>query len=412
MINVKAISKNLFIKFCLILAGFYPILPFNLKGALAAVFLLLALFSLRHKNKDFNYLFFINAFLYIIYLLSLFYSEDLKRGFTVLETTLSILIFPLVFFLLSGNLNAARIILNYERYFKFTFIASSFFLSILIFLFSFYFDNFIKSEFKANAFAQQLENGFFWLEDHPIYLSIYISLSLLMVISIFKKAKQKKILFFISLIQLFVLMILSRKGVIIAFGISSFLFFLIGVKKKREVLLPISLFLIFIFFFVFKYSPDTIKRFKEVFDVKSYSKIEAYSSTSIRYAIYKCAISTASKNLLIGHGVGDVKTELDKCYEKESSILLKKNYNSHNQYIGIVLNIGVIGVLLFLISLLLNFRLYYLIFDHFAFCMLLMFTFVMVFENILDRQNGVVLFTFLLNFYTFKGLYLYEQKNK
>lgn len=383
----------------------FPILPFKVKGGFVVLFILTAFFSLKTKTKKLNYFYLINGFLYIIYLLSLSYSYNISRGVSLLETTLSIFIFPVAFVFFSGDRKASKFFLKRESFLKHLFIVFSFLLSILIFLVSLEFGNYITEKINLGLFMLKLNTGFYWLEDHPIYLSMYLSISLLMIFNIFNKSKKKVKVFLIIIgfFEFFVLAILSKKGVIISFFLSTFIYLIVSAKSKKKVLVITIVIVTLSSLFMYKYVPDTVKRFKEVFDSKSYKKIESYSSTSIRYGVYKCAFYKISNSLLIGYGLGDVKDELNKCYKKVSNVLIKGEYNSHNQYLGILLYVGVFGLLVFLVSLLINLNLFYIGKDYFAFSLLLMFMLFMLTENILDRQNGVILFSFFLNYYSFKN---------
>ncbi|TXD49696.1 O-antigen ligase family protein [Polaribacter sp. IC073] len=409
--NKNSNNSNQFLKdkkfsaidFLFILFALFPLLPFGIKGAPVILLALFVISILKKKKKKFEYIYLINSTLYIIYFISIFYSDNSKNSLTLLETTLSLLIVPISFVLYSGIKLPNKTILKQEFIFKTFFIISSFVLSIFIFIISFEYGDYISTKIELRQFLSRLDSGFFWLKEHPIYLSIYLSISLLTIISLFKTSKRKIVLIVMGLFQFFILMLLSRKGVIISFLFTAVAFFLMIQKRKRIGLLFIVFFSVIASFFVFKYTPDTIKRFEEVFDVKSYNKIEKHSSTSIRYGVYKCALEKINESWVIGYGIGDVKSELLKCYEKKSKILVNQNLNSHNQYLGILLSVGLFGLLVFIIPLIINLRLFFINKDYFAFCLLLMFTFFMFFENILDRQNGVILFAFLLNFYTFKN---------
>ncbi|WP_438989321.1 O-antigen ligase family protein [Polaribacter sp.] len=381
----------------------FPLLPFRMKGLPVLIFVCFTFFVFKKKEKKFDFIYLINSLLFILYVISLLYSDNLKKGLSLLETTVSLMIIPLSFTLYSGYKKLTKNILKEELIFKKIFIVSSFILSILIFITSFQYGNYISTKIELSAFLSRLNIGFFWIKDHPIYLSIYLSLSLLIIVSIIKNSKLKTILLIIGLFQFFILMLLSRKGVIISFLISTVILFLLTQKRKKKSLLFIMFFFLISAFLVIKFTPDTIKRFKEVFDAKSYTKIEKYSSTSVRYGVYNCAFEKISESFVIGYGIGDVQNELQDCYKSKSKVLVRENLNSHNQYFGILLSVGVIGLMIFIIPLIINLKLFLVSKDYFAFCALLMFILFMLFENILDRQSGVILFAFVLNFYTFKN---------
>ena len=413
MLNNKSLTKlkevlkdkTYFYSISILLLGLIPILPFRGKGVLVAIFIITAILSLQNKTRKLNYFYLINTVLFIGYLISLLYTDTIKQGLSILETTLSLFIFPLGFMLFSGNNKIIKSILKQEKKCKYVFIGASFFLAILIFYTSLEFGNYGTEKINLNNFLKTLNQNFYWLTDHPIYLSIFLAVSLLMIASLYKNSnkKSKFLLALIGFFQIFVLILMSRKGILFSVFLSIFLFFILYLKLNKKHIIQVIIISIFFSLITFKYAPDTLKRFRETFDSKSYKKIENYSSTSIRYGIYKCAFHKSSNSWLIGYGVGDVKNELLECYQKTSPVLVKGQYNSHNQYLKILLSIGFIGLMLFLVSLFINLKLFYIKKDYFAFCLLIMYMGFMLTENILDRQNGVILFSFLLNYYCFKN---------
>jgi glycosyltransferase involved in cell wall biosynthesis/O-antigen ligase len=401
-------NERLLVSFLFVVFAAFPILPFKLKGLPVFLFILFAIyiFIKKEQNLNLNLSFLTNSLLFVLYFLSIFYSENFKSAISILETTLSILILPISFVFVSGNKKVVLLILNQENVFKKLFILFTLFLSVIVLFVSFQYRDSLLTKIELNDFLARLTEGFFWLEEHPIYLSIYISVSLLMIIDALIVANNKEKVCFIILgvLQLSILLMLSKKGIIISFFFAAIMFLLIKIKRKKRVLKFILLFSILTTAMVVLFLPNTTKRFREVFDAKSYTKIESYSSTSIRYGIYLCSFERIKESWGVGYGIGDVSNELQKCYTKTSKVLEKGNYNSHNQYLGIILSVGIIGFFIFITSIIINLKLFYSAQDYFAFCILLMFVFFMFFENILDRQNGVILFSWLLNFYTFKNI--------
>lgn len=385
----------------------FPILPFKIKGLSVVLFLILSLISLRKRDLKMKGVFFLNACLFVMYALSITYSENISDAFKILETKLSLLIFPLSFVLLSANSNAVSSVLKFEEPLKKLFLLSSFVLCVIIFIVSLQYGNYYEQKIALQPFLDNLNTGFYWLVDHPIYLSIYISIALLILIHLYASANRnnKIALLIIGLFKLFILLLLSRKGVIIAFSLSASVYVFLKQRKKANIILLITTVFLVSIPMVNKFMPDTTKRFQEMFDSKSYKKeVDPHSSTSIRYAIYTCALEKISDSWLVGYGLGDVKPELDSCYGNISSHLLEINYNSHNQYLDVLLTVGLIGFILFLISLFINLRICFINKDYFAFCLILMFMIFMITENILDRQNGVILFAFFINFFFFKNM--------
>jgi O-antigen ligase len=92
--------------------------------------------------------------------------------------------------------------------------------------------------------------------------------------------------------------------------------------------------------------------------------------------------------------------------------LPKRKFNSHNQYLFICLNSGLVGLSIFLFFVFYVFKTAFLKRDYFLLGILVFFLVAFLFENVLSRQSGVILFSFLINthmlHHTFK---LNELKN-
>ena len=84
---------------------------------------------------------------------------------------------------------------------------------------------------------------------------------------------------------------------------------------------------------------------------------EKLNSNQTRKAIYLCSIKSMQGNWLFGFGVGDVKDSLRECYNETSESLIVGNYNSHNQYLSILLGTGLLGLLIFIYFLFINYKL-------------------------------------------------------
>ena len=177
-----------------------------------------------------------------------------------------------------------------------------------------------------------------------------------------------------------------------------------NIVKKYKSFLVLSILVLLLVVSVFPIS----KRFSDLFNTSfsENTEVSATSSTSIRIAIYKCAIGDVVEAGLFGFGAGDVQEKLCECYEETSNILSIGKYNTHNQFLNIWLSYGIIGLLLFLYFLYINFRLAFLQKDITFLSILIVLLMALLTENILNRQNGILFFGLLINYYSFKCLAL------
>jgi O-antigen ligase len=296
-----------------------------------------------------------------------------------------------------------------KRYSKFiqpiSILATYFIVSIVycvLIVLYFYQIGFLTEKVNINLYYSHLTNQMWSINQHPIYASIFIAIAILFGIKLLCTAKgiYKKSSLIIGLtLQFSMLLFLSRKGVLLALGLSFISFFFYQFKTKNQKL-KLIISLVAVSFMMFLASV-TQKRFKEVFNSRSYSKIESTNSTSIRFGIYKCVYKIIKENPILGHGIGDVKNKLKECYTNTSGILLKENYNSHNQYLSIWLSNGIVGFIIFILFLLINYKKAINKKNHLFLSLLIFFTITMLFENILERQSGVILFSLAINFFGF-----------
>jgi hypothetical protein len=238
--RIKALKVEHIILYLVLAFGVFPLLPDVIKGILVfLLFFFTVLWFFKTRPKNLNYkLFIINASLYLVYLYSVIYSENITRAIKVLsETRLSAIIFPLTFLLLSAN----KEFFTCEMRTKFK---NLFVLSTLIFCvfflcsLPFQVENAIPYfQFPSTFFFRNTLTSMPFIGVEPIYCSIYIGISFIFVINDLLKVKKTGILQVIYLITFtLVLIALSSKmailGVLIVCFVSFFFYFKLGIKQK------------------------------------------------------------------------------------------------------------------------------------------------------------------------------------
>lgn len=385
----------------------FPLIPNEYKGYSVLFLLVSAITTIIFtkgllKKINFKYAFIFSS-IYFLYIISLIYTENIGYGLKKLETSASICIIPFCFSILYARFN--DISQNGKSFFIYGFIigASLYATSII------YYFNYLGFAYCRKNLSHCLSylDGMFVLSEHPIYGSMFAAIGVIFIINNYRNQNiGVKILFFIGLVMnLYVLLLLVRKGVILAL-IISFLAFLFNLKivkhfnyKKTVLLLAVLTILIFNF-------KDSIQsRFSELSKSLSYEKIDENNSTSIRYSIYNCALNVASKNVFFGQGIGDTSDALIECYKNKSKFLVTNKFNSHNQYFGVFLSIGLFGFCFFLFILFVLFRKAINNKDVNYIQILMFFSVLFLTENILERQSGIILFYFIVNYLFYFNLY-------
>ena len=165
----------------------------------------------------------------------------------------------------------------------------------------------------------------------------------------------KKVFLFLAIIFGSFVFLISARIAIITTVIVLLYYVQLKMYKKYKLLTLLSLAL-FTFLFFLK-SPNLSKRILDTEYKTNSSIFERILTQEPRYLIWKYSYSVLNKNqLLFGHGFKGVKIQLLKKYEEIDDLnkrnwFIQEQFNSHNQYLDILLTQGIIGLALFLIFL-------------------------------------------------------------
>ena len=394
--NIKRsdFNKKKILNFGVLLFALFPVLPNKIKG-LPIIFLVLVSFIYFKKTKINFRFFLLNASLYIIYLLAFFFSNHKGAIGILLETSLSVLCLPLVFNVLISHVRFdKRVRLKFYK----LFITSTFIFSILI-LFNILIDDttIYYSNWYTNKARTIIENSTF-IGQHPIYASVFFGISILFAVDILKntenKISNKAFYYSAILFNFFLLLFFLSKGVLLALLITIFAVFFMNTKwtKKRIAFLLVSIFLISCLF-------TFNRRMNELINIDTYKSVNTNYSTGLRVGIYKCVYGLAKDNWILGYGPGNTQEVLNDCYASNSPVLLEKTYNSHNQYLDVLLKTGIFGLLVFLSFLIINYVKAKKNKNFIVTYILIFYYIIFLIENILLRQSGVILFYFFITFF-------------
>lgn len=379
------------------------LVPDRLKGLPIILLLILVLyrhFKLTKKPILLTKTYLISIGFFIIILFGVLYSSNFSYGLKKIETGLSLIVFPTIFFLISGD----KIIINKKtiKTLKLTFIVSLMFFLILTFLYFYITEPFYTFKSTVIHYTNLVDIRINNYKIHPIYLSINIGIALVFTLSLLgeKEQKNKYIIVFLFLVLIAFMVILNKKGPII-FLVFLGVILLIKEKFNFKLILSTSLiFLIFLISIIFIPKYNNVNKFAELTNIGSLGK-DDNSSTAIRLQIYECSIIKVFQYPFFGYGIGDVKNVLDDCYREKNKDLLKNNYNSHNQYLSILLSSGIIGFLAFAYYIFFVLKISNTTDSKVLFFLMVYFSLNMLTENILEREDGVIIISFLINFFLF-----------
>lgn len=388
------ISKSDFLEYSVLSFGLIPLLPNRLKGLPVALLLLASFLNFRRDSKLDWKSFLINSSLFIVYLLSILMINSEGSCYKIIERSFSILIIPFVFHLLIHKRQFdAKIIHSFLKVFI---IASAIFSLVIILATLTDSTTVYYQDWYTNKARTVMEN-FPIIGQHPIYGSLFFGLSALFCFELLNQKESKKIWISLLVIHIGSLIFFLSKGIVIGLFIA--LIALIVSKfriTKRSLSYVLVIGVLFSSLFIFN------RRMREMISFKTYEKVDSNYSNSIRIGIYDCIFQILNEHWLLGVGVGNTQTQLNDCYQEKSDVLLQKLYNSHNQFFDIWLKTGIFGLLIFFGFLVFHFRRAIIHRNYFLISLLIYFLIIFFTENLLSRQTGIILFFFLIPFFSHK----------
>ena len=385
-----------------ILFGLFPLLPNEWKP-IPIVFIGFSAINKAIKKKRENhsdtreyYWFLILPVVFVLFVILGVKGDFNDQNLGKIETLIPLFLIPIIIQLSPSFVTPKRI----QLFSKAFLISLIFFLLVFIVHALVYTNPRYVSSLTHVDFMRDSINNIPFINTHPIYASIMLGLGVILSTG---KLAFERIEWRLILIIIFTaaLLLLTSKMVLVSLVFLGLVYLfqqLFTYNRKSISLLLISIIISFGLFYI--YSSNN-HRIEEVFQTKTYEKVDSSNSTSIRVGILKCVSELILNEPVFGYGYSWSQLKLDLCYKGSDSILFKGHYNSHNQYLGFWLYGGVLlfGIGVFMLMLPIGVSIYsknkYLLFIS------VFYGINMLTENILERQTGVILFSFMLCFFTF-----------
>lgn len=331
------------------------------------------------------------------------YSAEKSTGWRFFLSRLSLFLFPLVLTIPGEKIKSSvvkllRIFAACTTIFILICFGYAFFRSINLINGHFIFD---PNPPEAKWFSY-FYSYYFSINQHPSYLSVYVMLSVFIALeSWFDKLLKTSLriiwLFSAFLLMLSVYFLSSRTGIILLLALVP-VYILIRLRGKSKIITIATLILVSLLAAIV-----TIKTNTRVNYIYSGIKSGTFKQVAVkdgRITIWEAALNPIKKNLIFGVGTGGVDSVMEKEYLKiGNEEMVKGKYNIHNQFLEILLENGLIGLILFISMI--GFMIYItiehrnLLYGIFILIMLVFFSF----ETVLNRLQGVSyfsLFSFLL----------------
>lgn len=355
------------------------------------------------KSQPSTYLLMLFFALFLWQVTGLLYSDSPGPGLERVVKRAAFVLFPAALFF-PGEIIQNRIKLILKLYSVFIFIYVIYSLGNSLFN-SFHFEG-GKWIFRAYNELYTYESYFTGPRlsgsVHPTYLAMYVNLALIIAIdSIFDLSPGLKRRFFWSLIAvvfLVTILLLSSRSGILSTAVTLPIFLFVRFIGKIPSWVMISILSLFAIIFTVSLLVNT--RFRDTVDDISGRNFDKTLNQDTRLLIWKSAAAVIKKNPLFGTGTGDASAELKKEYASHN---YPEGYysdmNAHNQFLEILLENGIIGLLLFIVII--GYMIHISLEDKnymlqvFTISIIIFF----VFESMLNRLSGIMFFplvTFLL----------------
>lgn len=313
-------------------------------------------------------------------LLGLIYTDDLSGALSKTQLLLPFLVFPLIFF--SFRLSKSTI--------RFVFYCFSLgtLLSALIGVLR-------ASYFRWNNLGDYFyyHNFSVLVDKHTTYFSLFVVLSFLFI---FREVLKSRIKYFYgSLILIFFILVLYITSVrisIIALMLGMIFIVFKEVQSKFKWLILLFPFILLSFYF----SPNFQKRF----DLSDTEKGELHDF-QFRKEHWQSVMETIHNNsILFGNGSGSSRDFLYETYRKyHLTSAYELEYNAHNQFLEFILDFGLIGFFAFLIMLIYLSVHFFKFSNSLAFTVFLVFCIYFMTESLLQRHDGVTIFSLLMSLF-------------
>ncbi len=401
--ETKTASKRLvFAQVALWLLFASVLFPSNIKSVAIGLFALSSIIHFICAKNQFNARFFIiNASVFIVIVVTLLYSDNTAYGVRKLTTFLSLVIFPLCFALYSRE-DIWQLYTKKKTY-LFTYVISVVLMNVLPFIW------FLTTHYSFDEmlihFPTLMGKDIGKFNIHPIYLSMHCAVAIVFSLFLFNRNApnwKNVLIILLDIILVLFLLVYAKKGPIMGLVLISLLYILFQRKsalKKPYIIAVISLIALVLII------PNTRTKFIELQKIEKLDSNNV-TSTNIRYTIYTIASELIIESPLVGYGVGDYLDKLKEKYNTSEYEYLKgTRYNAHNQYLSFLLIGGVMLLIVFMCFLAIN-LIYAIRFNNELFIIIILFYgFVMLTENILERESGVIYFALFLNFLSVKSLF-------
>lgn len=361
---------------------------------------------LADSSKNEKWILYTFFALFIWQAITLLYTDNIESGLKNLEGKLSLIVLPLILCDLRIPLTRLH---NLVKYYVYSLLVCTIFLLAQSVQHLFQFGSFLT----YHNFTRSLD-------FHAVFYSYYTYLSILFVFMLFNKMNLKKyeqVLFIISLVFSFVALIISAsKNVIVVSVLSMVMVFAVRILrnklKHREVV--IAIIVVACSGVVISQIPSIKNRYLELgkldgmdnlAKIDSGQKLEhedriKFNGTSLRIVLWSIGLDKVVEEgrVFLGLTPGDRRDILNEEFYSNGLNPAYENYNLHNQYVQTFVEMGLVGLLIYLLLNFLYFKSALSTQNYLLLMFMVAFTIFQMTESVLERNKGIVFFVFFVLF--------------
>ena len=412
----KQLHQDIHFILLLLIAFTLPLfLNFNSFLIIVLVFNWLLLNSFKEKlqllsQQPLNWLF---MSLFLLYAIGLLYTKNFNEGINDLQQKLSLFVFPLIF--------STTIPLATDKLKKIGIAFTGGVLIATVISAAFAIITYIEKGNIAAFFYHNLASG---IGMNAIYLSLYCTFALILIFReiYFQEKINFKLISIAIWLLLFILLLSSKLLIFITFiSINVFLIALIIKKKQKNYGIPGLVgcnLILLLFIFQIKpiqsrFSVEVVAPINVVMQ-QQFNYDTPFSGYTLRLTFWRFSLEILQeqKAFLFGVGTGDAQQLLDQKYKQYNIYTgdLRRGdtgylgWNVHNQFFQLLLELGIVGLILFLAIILIPFLIclrrqqwLYLFF-------LTLIIFISLTESILETHKGIVYYSFFNGLFAFNLL--------
>jgi len=246
------------------------------------------------------------------------------------------------------------------------------------------------------------------LAIHATFLSMQLIVALIFLITALPKENKASLKVFyafcILILTLGLLQLCSKSALFCLFVAANFVvpFYVFDKTRRRKfitTILAIS--------FICLTGVLSVKTFRDRLFTSlelDIAKPKPGALTEERMARWQTGAELIAKAPVIGHGAGsEIELLHEAFYQKKYYTSFLQHLNVHNQYLSFLIKSGLIGLLIYLITLWLGFKWALKQADPLFLTFMLLLAVVSLSENLLDVDKGIIFYAFFFSFFTFSA---------